>query len=232
MLRSYLSRSHFWHFFFIFFLRQAESHSAGLKVFRCYSLFYTSLFWFPKALPTCVMKGHWFFPLFLLGRLALEKDMASPLFLVFLFCPFLLKCLNLLLTVLICLGGSEPFGGLWGSRLNFLLQSSDMGFFSFSFFFSHKLLGFLFPSWCFFWASSLLGLPFLLFRGPLALISLGLGTVVFLDLNTVMNERNEANQKIKELTKALHVEKALVIQKDEEIHVALLKTDEERDKVV
>ena len=31
------------------------------------------------------------------------------------------------------------------------------------------------------------------------------------DLIAVMNERNEANQKIKELTKDLHVEKALVI---------------------
>ena len=52
------------------------------------------------------------------------------------------------------------------------------------------------------------------------------------DLIAVMNERNEVNQKIKELTEALHVEKALVVQKDEEIHAALLKTDEERDKVV
>nr|POE61489.1 hypothetical protein CFP56_46519 [Quercus suber] len=48
------------------------------------------------------------------------------------------------------------------------------------------------------------------------------------DLITIMNERNEANQKIKELTNALRVEKALVIQKDEEIQSALLKTDEER----
>ena len=31
------------------------------------------------------------------------------------------------------------------------------------------------------------------------------------DLITVMNERNDANQKIKELTKALRVEKVLVI---------------------
>nr|POF01849.1 hypothetical protein CFP56_36621 [Quercus suber] len=37
------------------------------------------------------------------------------------------------------------------------------------------------------------------------------------DLITTMNEKNEANQKIKELTKALRVEKALVVQKDEEI---------------
>ena len=43
------------------------------------------------------------------------------------------------------------------------------------------------------------------------------------DLIAVMNERNDANQKIKELTKALRVEKVLVIQKD---HL------EERDKII
>ena len=53
------------------------------------------------------------------------------------------------------------------------------------------------------------------------------------DLIAVMNERNEANQKKKKkLTKDLHVEKALVVQKDEEIQAILLKIDEERDKVV
>ena len=31
------------------------------------------------------------------------------------------------------------------------------------------------------------------------------------DLTTTMNEKNEANQKIKELTEALSVEKALVV---------------------
>ena len=181
MLRSRLSRSNFWQFFFfIFFLRRVESHSADLKVFCCYSLFYTSSFWFPEALPTCAIRGRWFFPLFLLGRLTLEKDVASPLFFVFLFCPFLLNYLNLLLTVLTRLGGSEPFGGLWGSRLSF--SSSILW---------HGLLFLFFL--LFSWAS---GLPFFLldaflgfkplgltisslFRGPLALISLGLGTVIF-----------------------------------------------------
>ena len=42
------------------------------------------------------------------------------------------------------------------------------------------------------------------------------------DLIAVMNERNDANQKIKELTKG-HVEKVLVVQKD---HL------EERDKII
>ena len=52
------------------------------------------------------------------------------------------------------------------------------------------------------------------------------------DLIVVMNERNDAKQKIKELTEALRVDKALFVQKDEEIQAALLKTDVERDKVV
>ena len=43
------------------------------------------------------------------------------------------------------------------------------------------------------------------------------------DLIAIMNERNDANQKIKELTKALRVEKVLVVQKD---HL------EERDKII
>ena len=43
------------------------------------------------------------------------------------------------------------------------------------------------------------------------------------DLIAVMNERNDASQKIKELTKALRVEKVLVVQKD---HL------EERDKII
>ena len=52
------------------------------------------------------------------------------------------------------------------------------------------------------------------------------------DLIAAKNETNDANQKIMELTEALHVEKVLVVQKDEKIQVALLKTDMERDKVV
>ena len=52
------------------------------------------------------------------------------------------------------------------------------------------------------------------------------------DLITAKNETNDANQKIRELTEALHVEKVLVVQKDKKIQVALLKTDTERDKVV
>ena len=52
------------------------------------------------------------------------------------------------------------------------------------------------------------------------------------DLIVAMNKRNDANRKIKELIEALRVEKALVAQKDKEIQVAFLKTDDERDKVI
>ena len=52
------------------------------------------------------------------------------------------------------------------------------------------------------------------------------------DLIVAMNERNEVNQKIKELTEALRMEKAFIAQKDEEIQVAFLKTNDERDKVI
>ena len=52
------------------------------------------------------------------------------------------------------------------------------------------------------------------------------------DLIAVMNERNDANQKIKEFTEALRVEKALVVQKDEEIQATLLKIYEVRDKII
>lgn len=52
------------------------------------------------------------------------------------------------------------------------------------------------------------------------------------DLIVAMNERNDANQKVKELTEALRVEKAFVVKKDEEIQATLLKTDDERDKII
>lgn len=52
------------------------------------------------------------------------------------------------------------------------------------------------------------------------------------DLIATMNEMNNANEKIREFTKALSVKKALIVQKDEEIKAALLRTDAEKDKVV
>ena len=42
------------------------------------------------------------------------------------------------------------------------------------------------------------------------------------DLINAMNEVNDVKQKVKELVEALRVEKALVIQKDGKIQVALL----------
>lgn len=52
------------------------------------------------------------------------------------------------------------------------------------------------------------------------------------DLIVTMNETNNTNEKIRELIEALHVEKVLVVQKDEEIQEALMRTDAEKDKVV
>ena len=52
------------------------------------------------------------------------------------------------------------------------------------------------------------------------------------DMIVAMDETNKVNEKIRELIEALHVEKALVVQKDKEIQVALLRTDVEKDKVV
>ena len=47
-----------------------------------------------------------------------------------------------------------------------------------------------------------------------------------------MDEVNRAKEKIKELNEALKVEKLLVVQKDEEVQVALLRTSAEQEKVV
>ena len=183
MLRSRLSRSHFWQFFFfIFFLRWAESHSAGLKVFRCYSLFILLHSGSPRRflLAPWEVADFFLFSCWIVWRL--RRTWHLLYFLVFLFCPFLSSCPNLLLTVLTRLGGSKPFGGLWGSRLSFL-QSSDMDFFSFSFFFSHKLLGFPFSFLMLLLGFKPLGLISSLFSWPPCAYFFELGTVNFLDLN-------------------------------------------------
>ena len=52
------------------------------------------------------------------------------------------------------------------------------------------------------------------------------------DLIEAMDQVTKAKEKVKELKDALKVEKKLVIQKDEEVQAALLKTDEEREKVI
>ena len=52
------------------------------------------------------------------------------------------------------------------------------------------------------------------------------------DMIVARDETNKVNEKIRELIEALHVEKMLVVQKDEEIQVALLRTNVEKDKVV
>ena len=52
------------------------------------------------------------------------------------------------------------------------------------------------------------------------------------DLIEAMDQSTKAKEKVKELKEALNVEKKLVIQKDEEVQAALLRTDEECEKVI
>lgn len=52
------------------------------------------------------------------------------------------------------------------------------------------------------------------------------------DLIEAMDETNRAKEKIKDLNEALRVEKMLVIQKDKDIQVALLRTDSKHEKII
>ena len=52
------------------------------------------------------------------------------------------------------------------------------------------------------------------------------------DLIKAMDQLTKAKEKVKELKEALKVEEKLVIQKGEEVQVALLRTDEECEKVI
>ena len=88
MLRSRSSWSSFWpSFFFIFFLKWAESYSAGLKVFRCYSPFLYFFILVPRGATRLRYEKSLqvFLLFFLLGHLILEKDVSILCFL----CSFL-----------------------------------------------------------------------------------------------------------------------------------------------
>ena len=52
------------------------------------------------------------------------------------------------------------------------------------------------------------------------------------DLIEAMDQSTKAKENVKELKKALNVEKKLVIQKDEEVQAAFLRMDKEREKVI
>ena len=52
------------------------------------------------------------------------------------------------------------------------------------------------------------------------------------DLIEAMDQSTKAKEKVKELKEALKIEKNLIIQKDEEVQAALLRTDEECEKVI
>ena len=79
---SHSSWFSFWlSFFFIFFLKWAESHSVGSKVLCCYSPFNSPSFWFPKVLSTCAMRNHSRFSSFLVESLVPENDVSILCFL-------------------------------------------------------------------------------------------------------------------------------------------------------
>ena len=73
----------FWpSFLFVFFLKWAESHSTGSKVFCCYFSFYSPLFWFPEVPFICTVKGHSrVSSFFLAGSLVPKKDVSTLCFL-------------------------------------------------------------------------------------------------------------------------------------------------------
>ena len=52
------------------------------------------------------------------------------------------------------------------------------------------------------------------------------------DLIEAIDQSTNAKEKVKKLTEALKVEKKLVIQKDNEVQDAFLRTDEESEKVI
>ena len=52
------------------------------------------------------------------------------------------------------------------------------------------------------------------------------------DLIEAMDQSTKAKEKMKELKEALKVEKKFIIQKDEEVQAALLRTDKEHEKVI
>ena len=52
------------------------------------------------------------------------------------------------------------------------------------------------------------------------------------DLIEVMDQSPKAKEKVKELKEALKIENKLVVQKDKEVQDALLRTNEDRVKVI
>ena len=52
------------------------------------------------------------------------------------------------------------------------------------------------------------------------------------DLIEAMDQSTKAKEKVKELKEALKIEKKLVIQKDKDVQAALLRTDEDHEKVI
>ena len=172
----------FWpSFLFIFFLKWAKSHSASSKVLCCYSPFYSPSFWFPEGPSTCAVRDHSRFSSFSCSISGTWEGRIHPLFLVF----FWIFLWAVLILSWLCYTpqGSRAFGSLWGSWLSFLFtlvifQSSNLGFFSFSSFFSYRLPGLSFSLWFLGFKPFGLTISFH-FPWPLMFISLGLGAVIF-----------------------------------------------------
>ena len=146
----------------------------------------------PRYRPLVLWEVTLGFLLFLLDLWYLRRTYPSSVSCVLLAFP--LSCLNPLLTV----QHASGIPSFWQplripTQLSFYAGNfsnlHDLGFFSFSSFFSHKLPGLSF-SLCF-WASSLLGLSPLFFNfifyGPLC-YSFGPGCCDFLDLNRVLSK--------------------------------------------
>ena len=131
----------FWpSFLFVIFPKWVESNSAGLKVFAATSFFYSSSFWFLEVPFICIVSGYSKLSTFLAASLVSEKDISAFRFLCFLAFP--LSCLYPVLTVLHVSGILslwQPLGIPTQLFTLVFLQSFDLGLFSFSSIFSHRL---------------------------------------------------------------------------------------------
>ena len=184
-LKSRSSWSSFWpSFFFIFFLKWVESHSVDLKIFRYYSLFYTSSFWFPEVHPLAlweVAPSFFFFSCWVIWYL--RKTCPSSVSCVS-FWLFLLSYLNPFLTVLHASGISSLLAISEDPSSAFFFNLLIWASFLFSFFFSHKLPGLPFFLLYVFGLQAFWAYHFFSFLQAPCAYFFGLGCCDFLDLNT------------------------------------------------
>ena len=148
----------FWpSFLFVIFPEWAESNSACSKVFCCYFLFYSSLFWFPEVPFLCTVKGYSRLSPFSCWIFDTWEGRICPLFLCFFFWHFPLSCLNPVLTMLYASGISSPWQPL-GIPTQFFYASSSSIFWSRPLFFFSSFIGFGAPFFFFFFSFLVFGL--------------------------------------------------------------------------